>query len=240
MDDHHHSSAGFPGHLPEEIPVMTLPRTVLFPQAMLPLYIFEPRYRQMVQDVLNSNRIFAVASLVEKNPSDEESEGNEYFEESSSVATAGIIRACHENEDGTSNLILQGLARVRFERVVAEIPYRRVAISLLKSTQTGGGGNLPSLRAQCLQMIDRKLKLGPENQREAFRFLEQIHDSEAFVDLASFSMVDDMARKQLLLETLGIEKRYELFVDWLQSDLSDLELYQRLKGRLKDEDISNN
>ena len=40
--------------LPSEVPVMTLPNATLFPQALLPLYIFEPRYRQMLADSLNS------------------------------------------------------------------------------------------------------------------------------------------------------------------------------------------
>ena len=50
--------AGIP--LPKEIAVMTLPGTVLFPQAIMPLYIFEQRYRQMLSDVLKKNRLFAL------------------------------------------------------------------------------------------------------------------------------------------------------------------------------------
>ena len=49
--------------VPDEVPVMTLPNLAFFPQALLPLHIFEPRYRRMLRDVLASNRIFAVACL---------------------------------------------------------------------------------------------------------------------------------------------------------------------------------
>ena len=49
--------------IPSEVPVMTLPNATLFPQALLPLYIFEPRYRQMLVDMLHSHRMFSVASL---------------------------------------------------------------------------------------------------------------------------------------------------------------------------------
>jgi ATP-dependent Lon protease len=42
--------------IPNEVPIMTLPNATLFPQALLPLYIFEPRYRQMLADALHSNR----------------------------------------------------------------------------------------------------------------------------------------------------------------------------------------
>ena len=49
--------------LPDEVPLMTLPNTAFFPQALMPLHIFEPRYRHMLRDVLGSNRLFAVAGL---------------------------------------------------------------------------------------------------------------------------------------------------------------------------------
>jgi len=47
--------------LPDAVPVMTLPSATLFPQALLPLYIFEPRYRRMLVDALNTDRMFSVA-----------------------------------------------------------------------------------------------------------------------------------------------------------------------------------
>ena len=43
--------------LPDEVPVMTLPNTTFFPQALMPLHIFEPRYRQMLRDALATNRL---------------------------------------------------------------------------------------------------------------------------------------------------------------------------------------
>ena len=47
--------------IPNAVPVMTLPTATLFPQALLPLYIFEPRYRQMLTDTLKAGRMFSVA-----------------------------------------------------------------------------------------------------------------------------------------------------------------------------------
>src|SRR6266498_3423213 len=93
--------------LPDEVPVMTLPNTAFFPQALMPLHIFEPRYRQMLRDVLASNRIFAVAGMNLERLSEPGS-----FEPSYRVAGVGIVRACQKNDNGTSNLLLQGLCRV--------------------------------------------------------------------------------------------------------------------------------
>ena len=94
--------------LPSEVAVMTLPEATLFPQALLPLYIFEPRYRQMLADALHSNRMFSVA--MQRPGSTREAP--------SPVAGLGLIRVSVGHRDGTSHLILQGIARVELEQAV--------------------------------------------------------------------------------------------------------------------------
>src|SRR6266849_10021499 len=100
--------------MPREVPIMTLPNATLFPQALLPLYIFEPRYRQMLADALRSDRMFSVA--MQKPGSRREIP--------SPVAGLGLIRVSVGHRDGTSHLILQGLARVELEETVRYRPYR--------------------------------------------------------------------------------------------------------------------
>src|SRR5438132_1213313 len=94
--------------IPREIPLMTLPNATLFPQALLPLYIFEQRYRQMLTDALHSNRMFSVAM---------QRPGN-IRESPSPVAGLGLIRVSVGHRDGTSHLILQGIARVDLEQTI--------------------------------------------------------------------------------------------------------------------------
>lgn len=229
--------------IPDSVPVMTLPNTVLFPQAMLPLYIFEQRYRKMLRDVLDSNRLFAIAGLNQQdieNPAPTEDPREDYYEPPFPVATVGMIRACHENEDGTSNLILQGLFRVRFEDIISETPYRRARISPIYSSRQNPDENLESHRSECLQMIRKKLSLGGEEDQEAYEFLARIHDPDNFIDLASFSVLGEVDIKQKLLETTITEKRFQVFEEWIREDIRKLELYKLLKGDLKDDDILNN
>src|SRR3954463_15230051 len=100
--------------LPSEVPVMTLPSATLFPQALLPLYIFEPRYRQMLADALDSNRMFSVA--MQKPGSSRESPVP--------IAGLGLIRVSVGPRDGTPHLILLGLTRVKLTKTVRYKPYR--------------------------------------------------------------------------------------------------------------------
>jgi len=93
--------------LPQPMPAMVLPHCTFLPHGLVPLYIFEDRYRRMLQSALQGGRIFALAMR-----RGEEEDGGEI----SPVGTAGMIRACVRNPDGTSHLLLQGLRRVRFLR----------------------------------------------------------------------------------------------------------------------------
>src|SRR5436305_14554721 len=103
--------------LPKQVPVMPLPGAVLFPHALLPLYIFEPRYRNMLELALKQHRMFCVTLIKPSCPDWHAPE--DFFH----LATVGLIRACVGRGDGTSNLILQGLQRVRFASFVQETPF---------------------------------------------------------------------------------------------------------------------
>src|SRR5881296_2346446 len=113
--------------LPDEVPVMPLPGAVLFPHALLPLYIFEPRYRQMLKHALQHHRMFCVTLIKPSCPEWHAPEDFFHF------ATAGLIRACVGRGDGTSNLILQGLQRVRFTSFEQETPFPIAAVEPLES-----------------------------------------------------------------------------------------------------------
>ena len=111
--------------IPDRVGVMILGEATLFPQAMLPLFIFEPRYRAMLSDSLESHRLFCLA--VQRVESARESPCR--------VATLGMVRACVRTEAGTSNLVLQVIVRVRLGKIVQTLPYRKHLITPLPLTK---------------------------------------------------------------------------------------------------------
>src|SRR5271166_6273395 len=85
-----------------------LPNLVLFPQAVQPLHIFEPRYRQMTADALNADRLVALVLLAPGWEADYA--GRPALHQ---VACLGRIVADHRLEDGRFNILLRGLSRIR-------------------------------------------------------------------------------------------------------------------------------
>ncbi len=221
--------------LPDEVPVMTLPNAVFFPQALMPLHIFEPRYRQMLKDVLASNRLFAVAGL---DPT--EARNPNTFEPPYRIATVGIIRACQKNDNGTSNLLLQGLCRVEIARIVGEEPYRRIQVRALSSEAGGTSDENELLRRELARLLNVKQRLAAGAAAEMTAFLKTVDDPEAFVDIAAFSLCEDPRVKQKLLETLDVHRRLELFSRQLRGEIEQLKLRRRLQGQLPDDRIEGN
>lgn len=221
--------------LPDEVPAMTLPGAVFFPQALMPLHIFEPRYRHMLRDVLASNRLFAIAGV---DPL--QAHGHAQAEPPHRVASVGIVRACQKSEDGTSNLLLQGLCRVEITKIVRDTPYRRIQVRALSSEAGASADENQALRRELSRLLNLKMKLTAGGSAEMAAFLKTVDDPESFVDIAAFSLCADAVLKQKLLETLNVHHRLKLFGGRLRAEIEALKLRRKLQGRLPDDQISGN
>lgn len=105
--------------LPETVPVFPLPEAVFFPRTVLPLHIFEPRYRAMVREAHAGDRIIAMALL---KPGWEP----EYYGSPAvyDLGCAGWMEDVVELPGHRYNIKLSGICRVRFEAFEQEQPYR--------------------------------------------------------------------------------------------------------------------
>ena len=211
--------------VPSVVPVMTLGNAILFPQSMLPLYIFEPRYRRMLADVLAGGRLFAVALR----------RGQGRRDTPAHVAGLGLVRACVTRPDGTAHLILQGLARVRLGRAVRYRPYRLHEIHPLPPA---GQSTLvvQALSCRVLELAKARLQQGqfhfaqpqpdgsgtaPLNLKafeQALEQLAELDDAEQLTDLVSATLLRDPRQRQLILETPRLEDRLRFLVRFLQDE----------------------
>ena len=222
-------------HVPDTVPVMTLPETVFFPQALLPLHIFEPRYRQMLRDVLARDRIFAIARL---DPALAAKPGA--VEPANLIACVGIIRACQKAESDTSNLLLQGICRVEIKHIVRENPYRLIAVKPLTTTAGGSNAQLELERLEVMRLLSLRRRLGTPAPKGMTQFLESIEDIDTFADIAAFNLCENGAFKQKLLEELDTRRRLQLFAAQLKAEIEAQKMRRKLQGRLTDDHIVDN
>jgi Lon protease-like protein len=196
--------------LPAEVGIMTLPNAILFPQALLPLYIFEQRYRAMLKESLENQRMFAISL-----PQSASSTGLQ----PNRVGGVGLIRACVDKPDGSSNLILQGVSRVRFTDFVQEKPYYVGRIEIL-STEETHALEVEALAVKVLEMIGTMHDAGDIQAEGILKFLTEIKDHDALADIVTYSFIEDVPRKQDILETLNLRQRLQKVIVALRKQSS--------------------
>lgn len=209
-----------PVKVPSEVPVMILPETTLFPQMTLPLRIFEPRYRQMLADVLEGGRMFAIAL---RNPKTKR-------ETPMSIGGLGLVSTAVQQPDGTSLLTLLGLARVEFLGPVQLKPYRVEAIRALASPPADAP-QTDALAKKVRALVRKRVKKGfdlgiplPADPKRAKqlkemqalanasfqqfgRHLASVKSPEQLADLVASTLIGDPLARQILLATPQLEER---------------------------------
>ncbi len=191
---------------------MVLPNALLFPDSLLPLYIFEPRYRAMLEWSLEQHRMFCIA-LVKRGISEWHSPDDFHH-----VAGVGLVRACVRRSDGTFQLILQGLTRVHFVGFSQEQPF---IIAELREILTADANReeADTLSARVLELCARYRALGMDVPEALDNQLAEMRNPAALSDLVAHAFVRDPYRRQSVLEKANVAERLRTLIEHLQAEL---------------------
>ncbi|MFZ4484233.1 MAG: LON peptidase substrate-binding domain-containing protein [Chthoniobacterales bacterium] len=193
--------------LPRSMPIMALTGVTLFPNALLPLYIFEPRYREMLENVLAGDRVFAVG-MVRPDTGEET-----IFP----VAGAGLVRACVGQPDGTSQLILQGLGRVRFDEFEQAEPYL-VGRATPMITEVDDEEVCGLLRRELQEICTALVSRGVELPDTFIRAAGELHDPAMLGDLLAQHLVRAPLAAQEILSERKLSVRLRRLVQTLREE----------------------
>ncbi len=178
------------------LPVFPLPHVVLFPRALLPLHIFEPRYRALLKDCLATHRAMAIALVPD--PNDVDASGQPKF---ARVAGIGVIVEHQELPDGRSNILVHGHSRVTLEELPFVPPYRAARATVLEEVST----HVPETERAAL--VSAASSLVAELTRRDPRFSFDLAPSlppGRIADLCAHHLIVDAGTRQSLLEERDI------------------------------------
>ena len=199
-------------------PLFPLPNLVAFPYGLIPLHIFEGRYRQMIADALAGNRLMVLARL---------REGHEdlyHTREAPIYQTAclGKIAAPQELPDGRYCLVFEGLVRVSIEEeITSEVPYRVAKLKLHKDRHRFSPGFDASLQTRRLLEICKNHLAGKFDLKPLMTILGTDVKLGPLCDLIAHLCSFSLERKQTLLEEFSVEKRSQRLMLCLQQLLSE-------------------
>ncbi len=195
--------------LPDRCGVMLLPDCTLFPHGGLPLYIFEPRYRAMLEEALEGDCFFAVARLMGKETPDP---GRCV----APVGTIGLVRASREQEDGTSQLLLHGVMRVRFTEWLGEKDYPYACIEPVVSTFTPENQSAAAMKTLRGAVEDAIRPLPEEVKSGVFSLLDRAEDPGLMTDIVCQQFIHEPDLRQQLLETDAVGARIPVICEYLR------------------------
>jgi Lon protease-like protein len=196
-------------HLPERCGVMLLPDCTLFPHGGLPLHIFEPRYRRMLEDALEGDCFFAVARLTGEETADPANC-------TAQVGTIGLVRASHEQEDGTSQLLLHGVMRMRFTEWHDNHPYPFASVEPVISFFTPEAQAAAAMKTLRGSVEDAIRPLPEEVKEGVFALLDRADDPALMTDIVCQQFIHEPDLRQSLLETESVGARIPVICEYLR------------------------
>lgn len=183
--------------IPSLVPIFPLPEVVLFPRAVLPLHIFEPRYRKLTADVLEAGGLLGVALL---KPGFEP----HYYTLRAPihhVLGLGQIVASEKLDDGNYNILLRGVGRVRINAEIPHKPYRLARVEPCAEAPSVPAGHLAKQRDALRQTVQSECVGDHELQEHWLRLFDTSLPLGDLADLiASVLPIDAELRQDLLVE----------------------------------------
>ncbi len=191
----------------QRLPIFPLYRVQLFPRAILPLYIFEPRYREMTAACLAGDGLMALAQL--KPGFEADYQGRPPVR---SMAGLGKIIAHRENADGTYNILLEGLGRVRIdEELPPEHSYREVRAHRVRD-RIAEGFDQQTVRETLRLLIDKLSKTIGESGASLRSLCAETKRLPCLIDVLSSALIQKPVLRRRLFECRDLATRAELLI----------------------------
>jgi Lon protease-like protein len=209
------------------LPLFPLPSTVFFPSTDLPLHIFEPRYRQMIDEALEGDGKIGMVLLKPGWESNYHAKP-----EIAQIGCLGTIDRHTKFTDGKYNILLRGVNRFQIVKEFDGKPYRRAQIELLK--EENNECIIAKDHAEKIRLIEHTREftnLLPDSRPEKIdSVLKACKWMSELVDQLTYRLDITVEQKQSFLEERDVQKRVELIHLAIQMKI---ELVQMAKTRMK-------
>ena len=193
--------------LSSTIPLFPLPSVVLFPSVFLPLHVFEARYRQMVADALDGERLIGMVLL--KPGWEGAYDGRPPVYE---VGCAGLITFSEQQPDGRFNIVLRGVEKFRILEEDHSRPYRVARVQPVLEPVPPADGALVRAERQRLETL---LVAQAAGRGADVQLPPSMSDEELINALAQYMDLEPL-EKQALLERDGLLARGRSLGDLLE------------------------
>jgi ATP-dependent Lon protease len=215
--------------IPNEIPILPLRNTVLFPGVVLPITVGRDKSIKAVTDAYKTDKLIGV--LAQKDSSVEDPALNELV----AVGTIARIIKVIKMPDGGTTVILQGKRRFKVGAITTDDPYFKAQVILLQEEEAPKDQDFAAYVSNIKDLAAQIIQLSPNIPTEASIILKNIENPSFLIHFISSNLNSELTEKQELLATDHIKSRADLLMQLLQRELQFAELKNKLTNKTKTE-----
>ncbi|MBA3948964.1 MAG: endopeptidase La, partial [Acidobacteria bacterium] len=217
--------------IPPEVPVLPLRDTVLFPNSFMPLAVARESSVKLIDEAIATNKIIGV--FTQKDPATEEPGQDDLY----AIGTATHIHKMFKLPDGSLRLIVQGLGRLRLDKVVATHPYLRGEVTEAKEVLLETDAiEIDALQRNIRSNFQQVVQLSPVLSDDLQSLAGNITDPGRLADFIASSLgTISTHTKEEVLETLDIRARMDALNRLLIKELEVLELGSKIQSQVQSE-----
>ena len=217
---------GQESEFPEELPILPIRESVLYPKMLLPLMITQERLIKLVEAALLANKKIAIVAL--RNKDAEEVQPEDLFE----IGCGANILKMVKMPDNSIRLLIQGMARIRITEFTQREPFIRAKIVPL--TDQGEETDLKALLVGVKGIFQKVVELTPNLPAELAIMAINVDEPGALADLIASTLNLPLADKQSILETLPVKERLERANLSLTKELEVLEVGSKIQSQVRE------
>jgi ATP-dependent Lon protease len=215
--------------IPEELPILPLRNTVLFPGVVIPITVGRDKSIKAVNEAYKTDKLVGV--LAQKDSSVEDPQVGDLVE----IGTVAKIIKLIKMPDGGTTVIIQGRIRFKLNQITEEDPYFKGSIELLKEDTIENDQHFDASISSLKDLAAQIISLSPNIPSEAGIILKNIENPSFLIHFIGSNLNSELKEKQELLETNDLKLRTEKLMFLLQRELQFAELKNKVTNKTKSE-----
>ena len=214
--------------IPNELPILPLRGTVLYPDLILPVMVGRKKSVKLVDDAMDSDRIIGI--ITQKRSEIEDPKENDLY----SVGVAALILRMIRELDGSQRVIVQGVSRVKVKEYIQREPYYKARSETIEEGFIQGV-EIEALMMNLKNLFQRAVELAPYLTAELGTMVINIKSPAILADLIASNLNISTSEKQGILEAFDVRERLTKVHLFLNKEVQVLELGNKIQSQVKED-----
>ncbi|PIE63242.1 MAG: endopeptidase La [Desulfobacter postgatei] len=231
MDELNHPSVPITtDDIPDELPILPIVETNLFPKMVLPLVLIQKEAIDLIDDAMSGNRMLGLL-LSKRSDIDSRHTADDLCR----IGTVAVILKLSKMKDEKAQLLIQGLNRFKVVAYLENRDYMHAGISVLKSRNNERNKENRALMANIVEQYEKIVALSPGLPAEMAQMVKTLQEPGALADMVASTINAPVNEKQKVLELIDVNRRLKKVTRLVNDQLDILEMSSKIQNQVRED-----